>query len=111
MDIVWIWAGFAKPLLDSLGNKLAPGRVVLLLMLGKVFRMCDGGEIGPVTFPAFKAGDSVLRGSNGGFDSHTLPPITFVITALSGDVFNLSYMAVYENRKSSAQNFPYVSPA
>jgi hypothetical protein len=27
-----------------------------------------------VTFPAFKAGDSVLRGSNGGFDSHTLPP-------------------------------------
>jgi hypothetical protein len=27
-----------------------------------------------VTFPAFKAGDSVLRGSNGGFDFHTLPP-------------------------------------
>jgi hypothetical protein len=27
-----------------------------------------------VIFPAFKAGDSVLRGSNGGFDSHTLPP-------------------------------------
>jgi len=27
-----------------------------------------------VTFPAFKAGDSVLRGSNGGFDSHTPPP-------------------------------------
>jgi len=27
-----------------------------------------------VTFPVFKAGDSVLRGSNGGFDSHTLPP-------------------------------------
>ena len=25
-------------------------------------------------FPAFKAGDSTLRGSNGGFDSHTLPP-------------------------------------
>ena len=30
--------------------------------------------------PAFKAGDSVLRGSNGGFDSHTLPPIIFVST-------------------------------
>jgi hypothetical protein len=27
-----------------------------------------------VTLPAFKAGDSVLRGPNGGFDSHTLPP-------------------------------------
>ena len=28
-----------------------------------------------MTFPAFKAGVSALRGSNGGFDSHTLPPI------------------------------------
>jgi hypothetical protein len=28
-----------------------------------------------VTFPAFKAGDSTLRGSNGGFDFHTPPPI------------------------------------
>jgi hypothetical protein len=28
-----------------------------------------------VIFPAFKAGDSVLSGPNGGFDSHTLPPI------------------------------------
>jgi len=27
-----------------------------------------------VTFPAFKAGDSSLRGSNGGFDFHTPPP-------------------------------------
>ena len=27
-----------------------------------------------MTFPAFKAGDSVLSGPNGGFDSHTLPP-------------------------------------
>jgi len=34
-----------------------------------------GGENGPVTVPAFKAGDSALRESNGGFDSHTLPPI------------------------------------
>jgi hypothetical protein len=33
-----------------------------------------GGAFSPVTFPAFKAGDSVLRGSNGGFDSHTPPP-------------------------------------
>ncbi len=30
--------------------------------------------MGPVTFPAFKAGDSFLRGASGGFDSHTLPP-------------------------------------
>jgi len=27
-----------------------------------------------VTFPAFKAGDSALRGPNGGFDFHTPPP-------------------------------------
>jgi hypothetical protein len=33
-----------------------------------------GGERGPVTFPAFKAGDSALRESNGGFDFHTPPP-------------------------------------
>src|SRR5882724_4665080 len=37
----------------------------------------DGGERGPVIFPAFKAGDSVLSGPNGGFDSHTLPPTCF----------------------------------
>ncbi len=35
-----------------------------------------GGEKGPVTLPAFKAGDPALRGSGGGFDSHTLPPQT-----------------------------------
>ena len=34
----------------------------------------SGGARGPVILPAFKAGDSALRGSNGGFDSHTLPP-------------------------------------
>jgi hypothetical protein len=42
-----------------------------------VFLTCytsPGGERGPVISPAFKAGDSVLSGSNGGFDSHTLPP-------------------------------------
>jgi len=33
-----------------------------------------GGERGPVISPAFKAGDSVLSGSNGGFDFHTPPP-------------------------------------
>jgi len=33
-----------------------------------------GGERGPVTFPAFKAGDAFLRGTGGGFDFHTLPP-------------------------------------
>jgi hypothetical protein len=27
-----------------------------------------------VILPAFKAGDPALRGSGGGFDSHTLPP-------------------------------------
>src|SRR5271165_3799321 len=39
-----------------------------------------GGEKGPVTFPAFKAGDSFLRGPNGGFDSHTPPPLCPVST-------------------------------
>jgi hypothetical protein len=38
-----------------------------------VYNPC-GGENGPVTVAAFKAADSVLRGSNGGFDSHTPPP-------------------------------------
>ena len=35
-----------------------------------------GGEWGPVTLVAFKAIDPVLRGQDGGFDSHTLPPIS-----------------------------------
>ena len=34
-------------------------------------------------FPAFKAGDSVLRGSNGGFDSHTLPPYLAEMTTVA----------------------------
>ena len=45
-----------------------------LPMCSKPFRIIYGGEWGPVTFPAFKAGDSSLRGSNGGFDFHTPPP-------------------------------------
>ena len=35
----------------------------------------SGGERGPVTFPAFKAGDAFLRGTGGGFDFHTPPPL------------------------------------
>ena len=46
-------------------------------MCSKPFRIIYGGEWGPVTFPAFKAGDSSLRGSNGGFDFHTPPPSSF----------------------------------
>jgi len=42
-----------------------------------------GGERGPVISPAFKAGDSVLRGSNGGFDSHTLPPYPFDLSEVT----------------------------
>src|SRR6185437_64104 len=34
-----------------------------------------GGERGPATLVAFKAIDPVLRGQDGGFDSHTLPPL------------------------------------
>jgi PhnB protein len=36
-----------------------------------------GSEKGPVTFLAFKACDPFLRGADGGFDSHTLPPNSF----------------------------------
>jgi len=36
--------------------------------------LLPGGEKGPVTFPAFKAVDTFLRGTHGGFDSHTPPP-------------------------------------
>jgi len=36
-----------------------------------------------VISPAFKAGDSVLSGSNGGFDSHTLPPYLTEMTAVA----------------------------
>jgi hypothetical protein len=35
-----------------------------------------------VISPAFKAGDSVLSGSSGGFDSHTLPPYLSLSEAL-----------------------------
>ena len=34
-----------------------------------------GSARGPVILPNFKLGDPSLRGRNGGFDSHTLPPI------------------------------------
>ena len=47
-------------------------------MCSKPFRIIFGGERGPVTFPAFKAGDSSLRGWNGGFDFHTPPPTVFL---------------------------------
>ena len=55
----------------------------------KVLRIFLGGERGPVTFPVFKAGDSVLRGSNGGFDSHTLPPSSKDSTDYLFDLFGL----------------------
>jgi|GEM_PF-2872933 hypothetical protein len=42
--------------------------------LTAVMLCCCGGERGPVTFPAFKAGDAFLRGTGGGFDFHTPPP-------------------------------------
>jgi hypothetical protein len=35
-----------------------------------------------VILVAFKAIDPVLRGQDGGFDSHTLPPISFVFNLL-----------------------------
>jgi len=50
-----------------------------------------GGEWGPVTFPAFKAGDSSLRGWNGGFDFHAPPPtysqMNYLLVYLSNVMF------------------------
>src|ERR1700680_3278833 len=45
-----------------------------------------GGERGPVTSPAFKAGDSILSGSNGGVDSHTLSPFHLLRSQLPNHV-------------------------
>jgi hypothetical protein len=53
-----------------------------------------------VISPAFKAGDSVLRGSNGGFDSHTLPP------SLSGLELQDSLTAKIENTQEGCVCFP-----
>jgi hypothetical protein len=39
-----------------------------------------GGERDPVILVAFKAIDPVLRGQDGGFDSHTLPPYPFDVS-------------------------------
>jgi len=59
-------------------NQLTPGRTPSLLRnlrtFGKALSIYGGGERGPVTFPAFKAGDAFLRGTGGGFDFHTPPP-------------------------------------
>ena len=54
-------------------------RLRLLLRLGTnlggIIRLAYcGGARGPVILPVFKAGDPSLRGVDGGFDSHTLPP-------------------------------------
>src|SRR5215472_15080807 len=54
--------------------ELTPARRRRLPTCSKAFRIIYGGEWGPVTFPAFKAGDSSLRGWNGGFDFRTPPP-------------------------------------
>src|SRR5258708_36179801 len=50
-----------------------------LRAFGKLCTLDDtncGGAGAPVILPAFKAGDSALRESNVGFDSHTLPPFS-----------------------------------
>jgi hypothetical protein len=49
-----------------------------------------------VIFTAFKAVDSALRGSNGGFDSHTLPPDLASVYAMIEDPIewsDLEYLA------------------
>jgi hypothetical protein len=52
------------------GSKAArPNRLIVVVYNPR------GGENGPVTVAAFKAADSALCGSNGGFDSHTPPPM------------------------------------
>src|SRR5215469_2094375 len=59
--------------------QLTPTRQRRLPTCSKPFRIINGGEWGPVTFPAFKAGDSSLRGWNGGFDLRTPPPDSSVL--------------------------------
>src|SRR5215831_12751566 len=59
--------------------ELTPARRRRLPTCSKAFRIIYGGEWGPVTFPAFKAGDSSLRGWNGGFDFRTPPPNVSVL--------------------------------
>src|SRR5215471_6699558 len=66
--------------------QLTPARRRRLPTCSKPFRIIYGGEWGPVTFPAFKAGDSSLRGWNGGFDFHTPPPCLASIYAGICDV-------------------------
>ena len=43
-----------------------------------------------MTFPVFKAGDSALRGSNGGFDFHTPPPYSPCVYAAISIIFSSS---------------------
>jgi hypothetical protein len=46
--------------------------VEITVSISRYYR--GGGERGPVTFPAFKAGDAFHSGTGGGFDFHTPPP-------------------------------------
>ena len=50
---------------------------------GNIPIIVRGGERDPVILVAFKAIDPVLRGQDGGFDSHTLPPTCCVETLSS----------------------------
>ena len=43
-----------------------------------------------MTFPVFKAGDSSLSGSNGGFDFHTPPPYFRSYYAGTGDLLSVA---------------------
>jgi len=73
-----IASGFASSSFARCGSRQASRRRLLRDLNRVTLRpyTLPGGERGPVIFPAFKAGDSVLSGPNGGFDSHTLPPIS-----------------------------------
>src|SRR5580704_1832359 len=66
-----------------------------------MMRTHNGGERGPVTFPAFKAGDSALRGSNGGFDFHTPPP--YLASVYAGFAMLVSSSALYLPRKQPSK--------
>jgi hypothetical protein len=63
---------------ENLGTGQAPGEPCATMTPR------GGGARGPVILPVFKAGDPALRGSDGGFDSHTLPP-SFVRYARLGE--------------------------
>ena len=67
-----------------------------------------------MTFPAFKAGDSALRGSNGGFDFHTPPPrivnVCYVWATRSRNIEQLSAILPQDLPEDSNASGRFTTP-